>query len=94
MTPKEEKGVNVLKSPSLVREAPERVTPFSLDEAPQDVEYRKGIIPHEEDQNADMYIVMPTIGVSAPIIFVPEGTKDYTNMVKGRQIDINKYLDR
>lgn len=94
LTPKEEKWVKILKSPWLVWEAPEWVTPFTLDEAPQDVDYWKNIIPFEEDRNADVYIVMPTIGVSAPIIFVPEGTADYNTMTAGKQIDINKYLDR
>jgi hypothetical protein len=36
------------------------------------VDYWTSIIPFEEDRNADVYIVMPTIGVVAPIVFVPE----------------------
>jgi len=94
LTPKEEKWVITLKSPWLTWEAPEWVTPFPLDEAPQDVDYWTSIIPFEEDKDSDVYIVMPTIWVVAPIVFVPEWTKDYLDMVSWKQIDINKYLDR
>lgn len=61
LTPKEEKGVKVLKAPSLVYESPDWFTPFSLDEAPQDIEYWLSILPYPEDKAEEMYIVMPTI---------------------------------
>ena len=92
LTPKEEKGVKVLKLDTLVYEAPEWVTPFTLDTAPDDIEYWKWIIPFEDDRDEDMYIVMPTIWVAAPIQFVPEDTADFDTMVAGYEIDINKYL--
>lgn len=92
LTPKEEKGVKVLTSPSLVYEQPDRATPFSLDTAPDTIEYWKSILPHPEDRNADLYSVMPTLWIVAPVIFVPEWSDDYHAMVQGQQIEINNYL--
>lgn len=92
LTPKEQKGVKVLKAPSLVYESPERFTPFSLEEAPQEIDYRLSILPYPEDKDEGMYVVMPTLGLIAPIVFVPEGTADFSTMSAGGLIDINKYL--
>ncbi len=92
LTPKSEKGVKVLKAPSLVYESPDWFTPFSLDEAPQDLNYWLGILPYPEDRAEEMYVVMPTLGLITPVVFVPEGSTDFTTMAAGKQIDINKYL--
>lgn len=94
LTPKEEKWVITLKSPGLAYEAPDWVSPYTLDEAPEDISYWLDVLPFEEDKNADMYVVLPTIWVVTPVIFVPEGTKDYKDMVAWKQIEINNYLDR
>ena len=94
LTPKEEKGVITLKAPSLVYETPDWARAFPLDEAPDDVDYRKSILPYEEDRDAYMYIVLPTLGVVSPVVHVPKGTKDFNDMIVGKQIEINNYLDR
>lgn len=93
LTPKEEKWVKTLKSDRLAWESPDWFTPFSLEEAPKDIEYWKSIIPYEWADDHNMYTVMPTLWLITPVIFVPEGTVDYENMTQWREIDINKYLN-
>lgn len=93
LTSKYDKWVKVLKSPSIVREAPERATPFSLIDAPKEIDYWKGIIPFEDDKDEDQYVVIPTLWIAAPIMYVPEWSDDYTLMTRGREIDINYYLN-
>lgn len=92
LTPKSEKGVKVLTSPSLSYESPDRFTPFSLEEAPEELSYWVALLPYEEDRNDDVYIVLPTLWLISPVAFVPEESTDRTNMVLGKEIDINKYL--
>lgn len=92
LTPKEQKGVKVLKAPGLEHESPTWLTPFSLEEAPEDIAYRTSILPYPEDRAERMYIVLPTLGIVAPVVFVPEWTTDYTMMSQWKEIDINKYL--
>lgn len=94
LTPKEQKWVKVLKWASLAYEQPDRATPFSLDQAPDTITYRKSILPYQEDQDADMYIVLPTLGIVAPIIILSEDSWDYQQMFAWNQININKYLIR
>lgn len=92
LTSKFDKWVKVLESPALEYTSPDRFTPFPLDKAPEDINYWTSIIPYPEDRNEDMYIVMPTLWLITPIVFVPENSDDYKNMVTGQEIDINKYL--
>lgn len=40
-----------------------------------------------------MYIVLPTLGVIAPVVDVPKSTDDFEDMMAGGEIDINKYLN-
>ena len=93
LTSKYEKWVKVLQSDKIERQAPERVTPFSLIDAPKDIDYWKWILPYEDDKDEDQYIVVPTLWIVAPIEYVPEWSDDYINMTRGREIDINYYLD-
>jgi len=53
--------VITIKSPSIERESPDWFTPFSLEEAPEDIDYWKSIIPYDQDKDELMYIVMPTL---------------------------------
>jgi hypothetical protein len=46
----------------------------------------------EVDRARDAYIVLPSNGMIAPINTVPKNTTDYTRLVSGREIDVNKYL--
>lgn len=93
LTPKEEKGVITLKSDRLAWEAPDWLTPFSLLDAPQDITYWKSIIPYPWADQYDMYIVLPTLWVVAPIIRIPQWSQDFEDMRLWREIDINKYLN-
>jgi len=93
LTPKDDKWVKTLKSPRIAFEWPEWFTPFEIDEAPIDLDYWVNLLPEEKDKAAEMYVVMPTLGLITPVIMVPEGTNDYVNMTTGKEIDINKYLN-
>lgn len=92
LTPKEEKWVITIESPALSYTSPDWFTPFSLEEAPEDIDYWTSIIPYEEDRNEDMYVVMPTLGLITPVVFVPEWSQDNKDMTSWKEIDINKYL--
>ncbi len=92
LTPKEEKWVITIESPALSYTSPERFTPFPLEEAPEDVEYWTSIIPYTEDRNEDMYVVLPTLWLITPVVFVPEWSQDNKDMTSWKEIDINKYL--
>lgn len=44
------------------------------------------------DRDRDEYIILPSNGMITPITSVTDGTSDFTKLVSGREIDINKYL--
>lgn len=46
----------------------------------------------KEDQSREKYIILPSNGMITPINTVQESTSDYTKLVSGREIDVNKYL--
>lgn len=91
LTPKEQKGVKTLKWPTIEYLSPSWFTPFSLDTAPESVNYWLGLLP-EQDRSRELYIVMPTLWLVAPVIQVPAGSADYATMQGGGEIDINSYL--
>lgn len=94
LTPKELKWVITLKSPSLAYEQPDWVNPFiDISEAPTEISYWKSALPRDEYKNEAMYIVLPTLGVISPVVDVPESTDDYEDMMSGKEININKYLN-
>lgn len=92
LTPKEEKWVVTIQSDSIEWQSPTRFEPTPLEKASEDIEYWTSILPYKEDRNDDMYVVLPTLWLIAPVVFVPEWSVDYKNMTSGREIDINKYL--
>jgi len=92
LTPKEEKWVITIESDALEWESPTWFEPVALEDASEDIEYWTSILPYVEDRNDDMYIVLPTLGLITPVVFVPEWSTDYKNMTSWKEIDINKYL--
>lgn len=93
LTPKEDKWVKTLKSTRLAWESPERFTPFPLEKAPTSLDYWVDLLEDKQDHSAEMYVVLPTLGLITPVIKVPEWTSDYKEMTGGKEIDINKYLN-
>ncbi len=91
LTPKEQKWVKTLTLPSLEWQSPDWFTPFSLATAPENIAYRKTLLP-EEDRYSQMYIVMPTLWMVSPVIIVPELSTDAAAMKQWKEIDIDKYL--
>lgn len=91
-TPKEQKNVKVLKMPSLEYMSPDRLRPVDLADAPQNLDFRLSILPFTGDKHADIYLVIPTLGIITPIIVIPETSKDFERMSNGYEIDINSYL--
>ena len=77
LTPIEDKNVPINRAENLVREAPERFVPHELDEAPKSLDYRMYVLPFTGDRySSDQYIVVPTIGLVAPIQFGSESDKE------------------
>lgn len=91
LTPKEQKWVKTLKSPSLEWQSPDWFTPFSLAEAPEHIDYWKSLLP-EQDRFSSLYIVMPTLWMVSPVIIVLEWSADAELMKQWKEIDINQYL--
>lgn len=81
-----------LQSPELVREAPSWLAPYDLEYAPQDIEERLDILPYEDDTFEDTYIVVPQLGVIAPIRDIPWQSADFQRMTDGQSVAINPYL--
>jgi len=75
----------------LIRESPERFTPYTIQNAPQELDYRLSILPYNYTKDVS-YLVIPTLGLISPIIEVPKQSDDYLAMNIGEEIDINKYL--
>ncbi len=92
LTPKADKWVVTISSDALEWQSPTWFTPFPLEKAPEDIEYWTWILPYKEDRNDDMYIVLPTLWLITPVVFVPEWSKDFKDMTSWREIDINDYL--
>lgn len=92
LTPKEQKGVKVLKMDTLEYTSPDWLRPVWLLDASSDVSSWLGVLPYDEDKNADIYIVIPTLGIITPVIVIPKWSADYQNMSKWREININNYL--
>lgn len=91
LTPKEQKGVKTLKASSLEYTSPNWFTPFELADAPEEITYRKSLLP-EQDRYEKTYIVMPTLGLVAPVVQISAWSVDFQTMQAGEEIDINKYL--
>lgn len=56
-----------------------------------DINYWKDALP-EIDKNASEIIVTPSNGMVIPVVNVPNFEKDYSELISGREIDVNKYL--
>ena len=74
----------IKENDDLELEAPGWARPSSR----QDIKYWKDeVLPFNQDKNADEYVVIPTIGVIAPINHIPEYSDDYDDIVAdGTQI--------
>ena len=55
------------------------------------LDYWKQVLP-AVDRNSNKYIVLPSNGLVIPVNDVEEDTADFNNMINGREIEVNKYL--
>lgn len=82
------------ESDSLEYTPPTRFKPTSLSSASTDANYRiHTVLPFEQDRYEDIYLVIPQLGLVAPVVDIPEWSVDHANMSSGREIWINKYLE-
>ncbi len=95
LSSKDAKWVITIKSPAIERESPKWFSPYKLEEAPEDINYWKSLIPYEQDQDELMYIVMPTLGLVSPVLLVQEWSDHYKAMTTGKDIGsfMNDYLN-
>lgn len=56
-----------------------------------DIDFWKQVLV-QQDRDAQKYIVIPSNGMVVPINEVKEKTSDFDEMINGREIDVNKYL--
>lgn len=91
LTPKELKWVKTLQAPTIEYLSPGWFTPFALQDAPEDLNYRTNLLP-EQDRYGELYIVLPTLWLISPVILVPKESADFATMQAGGEIDINNYL--
>lgn len=92
LTPKEQKGVKVLTSSHISYESPTRFQPIGLTGVSEDIAYRTSLLPFSGAQDYPLYVVIPTLGLIAPIVEIPPWTKDHMQMIDGKSININTYL--
>ncbi len=80
LTDPEEKypGIDLyLEDTALVRDTPTWFEPRNLYLASRDISYRKEVLPYEEDRYADMYMVIPQLGLITPIQQIPRESGDW-----------------
>jgi hypothetical protein len=80
LTDPEEKypGIDLyLEDAALVRDTPTWFEPRNLSLASRDISYRKNVLPYEEDRYADMYMVIPQLGLITPIQQIPRESGDW-----------------
>lgn len=71
---------------------PSWFVPHNQDSAPENVDYWLDILPFAQDKNEQTYLVIPGLWLVTPVIDIPKWTQDYKDMLSGRQIPINNYL--
>lgn len=81
-----------MEKDGLVRTPPTWFKPKNIALAPRDISYWKKVLPYEDDRYADMYMVIPQLGLITPIQQIPRDSADRSHMIDGREIGINKYL--
>lgn len=59
----------------------------------KDLSYRLNVLPYEEHRYHNQYIVIPAMGLVAPIVELDNKSKDYSNAKKWKTFDYNKYLE-
>jgi hypothetical protein len=59
----------------------------------KDLKYRLQVLPYEEHRYHDQYLVIPAMGLVAPIIEVDKNSDDYKNTLKGKAVKYDKYLE-
>lgn len=79
--------------PSLNFLEPSWFQPVSLEDASTDASYWiNDVLPFEAHRYNDAYLVIPTVGLVAPIVDIPEWSADYTALSAGKTININNHL--
>lgn len=83
-----------LESSNLEYTPPNWFQPHSLETAPDYAEYWiHEVLPFEQDRFEDIYLVIPQLGLITPVVPIPKWSSDYNDMVSGKEIWINKYLE-
>ncbi len=58
----------------------------------KNLDYRLSIL-NEDEKWKDKYIVIPSIGLVMPLIYLEKNSKDYNKFKNWKSIDFNKYLE-
>ena len=80
-----EKGIAIVKNPSVETNFPTWFKPSSLSNAPTDAQYWINTIPYVEDRNENSYVVVPTSGIVAPI--ESSNSRESQKAINGQSFD-------
>lgn len=87
-----QQGISVFKRPDIQTELYDWIQERDDRKEHEDISYWLDVLPYDQDKNADRYIVLPRVGVVAPIMQVARDSVDYDAMIDGREINVRSYL--
>ncbi len=85
-------GVTVETNPNVLTEQYDWIQGEDQDIVSKDINFWLDRLPYEEDKKRNRYIVIPRIGVVAPINNIYEDNDDYERIKFGKAFELNKYL--
>lgn len=85
-------GVEVVRNPRVQTEQDDRITPEDPATVSQDIDFWWDRLPSADDVYLPRYIVIPRLGVVAPINNIYPDNPDYARIQEGRDFDVNAYL--
>jgi sortase (surface protein transpeptidase) len=87
-TPIIQKWIKTIVQAKVDTTPPKRFKPSNT----KDLNYWLNVLPFKEDREKESYIVLPSVGIIAPIIYIPEDSNDYKAAKRGESVDMNRYF--
>lgn len=85
-------GVKVIASPNIQTDQDSWIQPEDQSTVTDSIDYWIDRLPKEEDKQKNSYMVIPKLGVVAPINSVSSSNPDFEKIKYWKTFDINKYL--
>ena len=87
-TPIIKKGIKTIIQKAVDTTPPTRFKPSNT----KDLNYWLNVLPFKEDKTKDSYIVLPSVGLISPIVYIPEDSNEYKAAKRGEYVDMNKFF--